>query len=309
MSARRAEAPAKVNLALAVTGRRDDGYHTLRSVFVRLILHDELEVAEAPPDAGDSLIVDGPYAVPVEDNLVLRAVGQLREVIGQGLPPLDFRLTKRIPAAAGLGGGSSDAAAAMDLALMRWGVRLHPAERLEAALRIGADVPFFSAGHPAALVHGIGEGLQPLPTLAPPAGLLLITPSDRLSTAAVFAELDRQPPSGRDVIGEVDALASGLGEVVDGGTLAALAPKLRDANDLWGPASRLSPSLTAARASAEAALEGPVMLTGSGPTLFAVYPSEASASRAAEQLQGERPAELEAATIIATSTSPNGGRS
>ena len=309
MSVQRAEAAAKVNLALAVTGLRDDGYHTLRSVFVRLTLHDELEVTEAPPDAGDSLVVDGPYAVPVEHNLVLRAVSHLREVIGEGLPPLHFRLTKRVPAAAGLGGGSSDAATAMDLALMRWGVRLHPAERHEAALRIGADVPFFSAGHSAALVHGIGEGLQPLPAPAPPAGLLLITPTERLSTEAVFAELDRQPPSSRDAVAEVDALAGLLREVVDGGTLASTAAQLRDANDLWLPASQLSPSLTAARESCEAALGGPVMFTGSGPTLFAVYPSEAAASRAADQLQWERLAELEDATVIATSTSPNGGRS
>jgi len=302
----RAQAPAKVNLALAITGQRDDGYHTLRSVFLRLALHDDLAVEVDGTAGRDILIIDGKSQEVAAGNLVLRAAAQLREAIAEPLPWLRFELIKRIPAAAGLGGGSSDAATAIDLALEAWGLRLHPGERLDAALRLGADVPFFSAGYPAAVVTGIGEGLQPLPVLEPPAGLLLITSAQRLSTAAVFAELDRHPAEESVAVERVDELAGVLREGVDGLTLAATTAMLRDANDLWASATRCSRSLALARAAAAATLGQPVMLTGSGPTLFAVYPSLAVAERAADQLQSERPAELEGAEIIVTSTATTG---
>jgi len=190
----RADACAKINLALAITGVRDDGYHRLRSVFLRLSLHDGLEVMAQPTAALDSLSIDGELEAG-PDNLVLQAAAQLREAIEQSLPALGFKLRKRIPAAAGLGGGSSDAATAIDLALQAWGVRLHPAQRLEVALRLGADVPFFAAGHAASLVEGIGERLRPLPAPDPPAGLVLITPHERLSTASVFADAGLGSPA------------------------------------------------------------------------------------------------------------------
>ena len=308
MTTLRAEAPAKINLALAITGRRHDGYHLLRSVFLRLALHDVLEVEVDPAAARDSLSIDGDLA-PSHDNLVLRAAAGLREAIDPSLPSLRFRLVKRIPVAAGLGGGSSDAAAALDLALEAWGVRLHPAERLEAALGIGADVPFFAAGQGALLVEGVGERLLPLPAPEPPAGLVLITPQERLSTAAVFAELDRHPSVASSAAGSVDDAAALLRESIDGMTLAATTAMLRDANDLWEPASRLSSELAAARDAAASVLGRAVMLTGSGPTLFAVYPSEAAATRAAITLQTERPAELEGAAIMTTSTIGRGENS
>ncbi len=302
----RAQAPAKVNLALAITGQRDDGYHTLHSVFVRLALHDDLAVEVDGTAGRDILVIDGETQGAAADDLVLRASTQLRDTIAEPLPWLRFELIKRIPAAAGLGGGSSDAATAIDLALGAWGLRLHPGARLDAALRLGADVPFFSVGYPAAVVTGIGEGLQPLPALEPPAGLLLSTSAERLSTAAVFAEFGRHRAGESAVAERVDALAGVLREGVDGLTLAATTAMLRDANDLWAPATRCSRSLAPARAAAASTLGRPVMLTGSGPTLFAVYPSLAVAERAADQLQSERPAELEGAEIIVTSTATTG---
>ncbi len=308
MTTFRGEAPAKINLALAITGRRHDGYHLLRSVFLRLALHDVLEVEVDAAAVRDSLSIDGDLA-PSDDNLVLRAAAGLRESIDPSLPALHFRLVKRIPVAAGLGGGSSDAAAALDLALRAWGVRLHPAERLDAALRLGADVPFFAAGHGASLVEGIGERLLPLPAPEPPAGLVLITPGERLSTAEVFAELDRHPSVGSGAAGSVDEAAALLRESIDGMTLAATTAMLRDANDLLVPASILSRDLAAARDVAAAILGRAVMLTGSGPTLFAVYPSEAAATRAAITLQTARPAELEGAAIMTTSTIGRGEHS
>ena len=206
MSRFEADAHAKINLALAVTGVRDDGYHTLRSVFLRLALHDRLKVELDPDGATDSLEVEGEIKAS-DDNLVLRAASHLRAAIDPTLPALRFQLRKRVPAAAGLGGGSSDAASAIDLALAAWGVRLHPAERLGAALRVGADVPFFTVGHAASLVEGIGEHVVALPAPAPPPGIMLITPRERLSTAAVFAEYDRAPASGAlERVDEVAAL-------------------------------------------------------------------------------------------------------
>ena len=303
MSSFEADAHAKINLALAVTGTRDDGYHELRSVFLRLALHDRLE-AELDPDApSDHLEIEG-EEVTAEGNLVLRAASRLRAAIDPSLPPLRFRLRKRIPAAAGLGGGSSDAAAAIDLALAAWGVRLHPAERLGAALRVGADVPFFTVGHPASLVEGIGEHVTELPSLEPEAGILLVTPRERLSTAEVFAEFDRQPASG--ALERVDEVVLLLREGVDGMTLAASTAMLREANDLWPAAVRLRPQLEGGRDLVSRTIGHAVLLTGSGPTLVAVYPSEAAATRAAVSLQATAAPELEGATIISTSTTARG---
>jgi 4-diphosphocytidyl-2-C-methyl-D-erythritol kinase len=176
------------------------------------------------------------------------------------------------------------------------------------ALRLGADVPFFSAGHPAAVVTGIGEGLQPLPRPRPPAGALLITPAERLSTEAVFAELDRHPVPVSVAAERVQDLAGVLRGDVDGPTLAAASEMLHDANDLWAPAVRCSPALSSARRAAAMVLGHTVLLTGSGPTLLAVYPSVAAAEQAAELLQSERPMELEGALIQATSTAITGDR-
>jgi 4-diphosphocytidyl-2-C-methyl-D-erythritol kinase len=301
MTTYHADAHAKINLALAITGRRDDGYHLLRSVFLRVSLHDGLAVELDPEGAADSLAIDGELEA-TDDNLVLRAAQRLREVVDPALPGLRFNLRKRIPEAAGLGGGSSDAAAAMDLALQAWGIRLHPAERLGIAATIGADVPFFVVGHAASLVEGIGEHVAPLPAPAPPAGILLITPGQRLSTAAVFAELDREPSVGGPATERVDEVAGLLREDVDGMTLAATTAMLREANDLWAPALRLSPGLAALRDACAWVLGRAVLLTGSGPTLVAVYPSEAAATHAAVALQAERLDELEDVAIITTST-------
>jgi len=295
-----AAAHAKVNLALAVTGTRDDGYHTLRSVFLRLALHDRLSVQVLPAAQEDQLeVVGGPAAS--RDDLVLRAAAALRTDLGSAPPALHFRLHKRIPAAAGLGGGSSDAAAAMDLALAAWGVRLDPATRLAVAVRLGADVPFFVAGHTAALVEGIGEQLTPLPAPMPAAGLVLITPAARLSTAAVFAEYDRLPL--RSAGPQVDVVARALRAGSDGTTLAVTCQALSEANDLWSAAARLSATLGAARAAVSRVLGQAVLLTGSGPTLVAVYPSEAAAARAATRLREAAVPGLAAAEIMSTRTS------
>jgi 4-diphosphocytidyl-2-C-methyl-D-erythritol kinase len=308
VSTLRAHAQAKVNLALAVTGTREDGYHLLRSVFLRLALHDVLEVELDPSAGADSLSIEGELEATA-DNLVLHAAALLRDAVGPSLPALRFRLQKRIPAAAGLGGGSSDAAAALELAPRVWGVKLRPSQRLGIALRLGADVPFFAATHDAALVEGIGERLAHLPPPHPPAGLLLITPGQRLSTADVFAEFDRQPPRDSGAAARVDEMAALLGRGIDGPALATATRAIGDTNDLWPSAIRLSPGLAAAREAATRILGRAVMLSGSGPTLFAVYPSEAAATHAAITLQSERSAALRHAVISTTTSIGRGATS
>ena len=161
-------APAKLNMALAVDRRRDDGYHELHSVMVPLALADRLSLA---PAAGteDTLWVSGFDAGPLAANLVLRAIAEVRAALGRAVPcpALAARLEKRIPVAAGLAGGSSDAAAAIDGALDAWsaGDALdEPALaelRRRVAARLGSDVPFFLAGT-AAVVTGRGEHVEPL---------------------------------------------------------------------------------------------------------------------------------------------------
>jgi 4-diphosphocytidyl-2C-methyl-D-erythritol kinase len=145
-----------------------------------------------------------------------------------------------------------------------------------------------------------------LPVVEPPAGILLITPAARLSTAAVFAEHDRGP-AGTGADERLDEVVMLLREGLDGMTLAATTAALRDANDLWPAASRLAPDLLRIREVGDRVLGRALLLSGSGPTLFAVYPSEAAAARAAAQLRDQRPPELTGATIISTSTQGRGG--
>ena len=184
-----------------MTGRRADGYHTLRSIFVRLVLHDHLEVRPAADPAGpDELVIEDHAAgaaphVPGPGDLILRAAAALRVAYpGRRLPALRFRLDKHIPVAAGLAGGSSDAAAALELAAAAWELVVDRPELLALAAGVGADVPFFVANHAAALVGGVGEVFEGLPAPHPPAGILLVT---RGRPAPDGGRLRRAGPHGR----------------------------------------------------------------------------------------------------------------
>jgi 4-diphosphocytidyl-2-C-methyl-D-erythritol kinase len=263
---------AKVNLTLSVGPRGADGYHPLSSVFLRVGLSDELVVAPAPGPGGDVLTLAGLPGAPVEGNLVLRAFALTRRVLGHDLPGLVAHLDKRIPMAAGLGGGSSDAAAAVDGALVVWGAGLAPPARAQIDLALGADVPFFARGGEVALVTGRGEEVERLPSLAGGLGVLLVTPPVALSTAQVFARFDELGPTvaSESVTGE---LASALRGGASGETLVAWAARLRDANELWSAAVSLAPVLAALRDHLEAETGRPWLLSGSGSTLFALYRS------------------------------------
>jgi 4-diphosphocytidyl-2-C-methyl-D-erythritol kinase len=243
---------AKINLTLRVGPRGADGYHAIESEFLRVGLSDELVVAFAETGA-DTLTVTGLPGCPVEGNLVLRAFAAVRRRVGHDLPPLVAHLNKRIPMAAGLGGGSSDGATAIEAAEVMWGIGLSPQVRSEIELELGSDVPFFARGGVRALVRGRGEKIERLPELDADAGVLLVTPPFGLSTAQVFARFDEIGAQRRE--GHAD-----------------------EANDLWQAAASLAPGLAALREHLEAETNQPWLMSGSGSTLFALYPSAEQAA-------------------------------
>jgi 4-diphosphocytidyl-2-C-methyl-D-erythritol kinase len=262
---------AKVNLTLSVGPRSADGYHPIESVMLRVGLTDELVVAFAE-SGPDLLTVTGLPGCPVEGNLVLRAFAAVRQRIGHDLPPLVATLDKRIPMAAGLGGGSSDGAAAIEAAEVMWGLGLSPQVRAQVALELGSDVPFFAQGGDAALVTGRGEQVERLAPLEGDLGVLLVTPRFALSTAQVF---DRFDDLGRAASSEpiTEQLASELRAGTSGARVIEWVERLRDANDLLAAAVSLAPDLAALREYLEAETGRPWLLSGSGSTVFCLYPS------------------------------------
>ncbi len=281
-------APAKLNLTLAVVARRDDGYHSLHSVFVPLGLSDRLTLAISGADQ-DTLHVSGFDAGPTADNLVLRALAVARNAVGSGwsggpgpAPALAARLEKRIPVAAGLGGGSSDAAAALDGALEAWGAELDAEARSRLAARLGSDVPFFLAGG-LALVEGRGEQVARLDGLHGTPGVLLVTPAIAVSTPDVFAAFDAIRTHGDAAVRMTSThLAEELRAKLSTADLVARAGAITVANDLLPATALVVPALVPFRRALSRLLARPIGLSGSGPTLWALYASETEAAEVAE---------------------------
>jgi 4-diphosphocytidyl-2-C-methyl-D-erythritol kinase len=260
-------APAKVNLLLHVGPVRPDGLHELCSLFASIELHDSLTVAVAGADEVVCPGVAGP-------NLVATAVVRLREALAGDLLPLRVEIDKRIPVAAGLGGGSADAAA-----VLRAGNRLAPrpldsGPLFELAATLGADVP--SQVEPRhALVNGAGEIVEPLSL---PAMALVLLPQERgLSTPAVYREADRLglTRERHDPDGVRRLAAMPLRELVP----------LLD-NDLQPAALALRPELDEGIGALRRARALTALVTGSGPTVFGVFPDRAAAEGAARALPG-----------------------
>jgi len=270
----RLEAPAKLNLCLYLGPRRDDGLHELCSLFEPLALADAIEVSAAADGGGDEVLCPG-----VEDeNLAARALAALRER-GWEHPPLRLEIEKRIPVAAGLGGGSADAAAVLRLARDPAEGAGRVPDLAGIAAELGADVP--SQLDPAfALVRGAGERVERLPAPAPHAAVLL-PGGGGLGTGAVFAEADRLG-LGRDAE-QLDSLAGRLREAAGAGaTPLAYAGLL--ANDLEPAARSLRPEVGAALDALRAASAPFAFLTGSGPTAVGLFPTLAAARSAAAQI-------------------------
>jgi 4-diphosphocytidyl-2-C-methyl-D-erythritol kinase len=270
----RRSAWAKVNLSLHITGCRADGYHELESLVVFAGVGDDLVFA---PAAELTLSLAGPFAPAIaadDDNLVLRAARALRTRLGLA-DGARIRLDKRLPVAAGIGGGSADAAAALTGLAELWGAG-DAAALAEIAPSLGADVPVCLAGGPS-YVSGIGERIAPVTDL-PPAWLVLVNPGRPLATGAVFAARKGafSPPS------------AWVGPIP---TIAALAGQLGAyRNDLEPAARRLLPEIGDVLA-ALSATEGCLLtrMSGSGATCFGLYGEEPAARAAAAAIQAKRP--------------------
>jgi 4-diphosphocytidyl-2-C-methyl-D-erythritol kinase len=263
-------APAKLNLCLFLGPRREDGLHELCSLFEPLALADSIEIQEAERDEVLCPGIEG-------ENLAARALATLRERGWQG-PPLRIEIEKRTPVAAGLGGGSADAAAVLRLA--RDAVPAGAIPDLESiAAELGADVP--SQLVPSlSLVQGVGERVERLPDPTPHA-VILLPSGGGLSTAAVFAEADRLG-LGRDVA-ELTDLAGRLREAAGAGASPLEYAELL-ANDLEPAARVLRPEIGDALDALRTAGAPLALLTGSGPTAFGLFPDLIAAERAAARL-------------------------
>ncbi|HEX2203650.1 MAG TPA: 4-(cytidine 5'-diphospho)-2-C-methyl-D-erythritol kinase, partial [Longimicrobium sp.] len=269
----RLDAPAKVNLRLAILAREAGGYHALETVFQSLSLADTVEVRRGAP--GIRLEAAGGIDTgPPERNLVVRAAERFYAALGEP-PSVDFHLTKRIPSAAGLGGGSSDGAAALRALNALHGDPLPREALLQLAIELGSDVPFFLCGSSRALAWGRGERLLPLPSL-PPRPVLVAHPGVAMPTGDAFrrvAELRGGGYAPRAALLRPDALASWEG-------VAAFA-----ANDFEPVAVERIPAVAGAVAAIRGAGAGIALLAGSGASVFGVFGDEAARDAALEQVE------------------------
>ena len=270
-------APAKVNLSLQVRGRRPDGYHLIESLVVFADIGDWIEAA---PAERLSLTVAGPFAAEVpsgDDNLVLRAARALAAVPGAG-QGAELRLHKNLPVAAGLGGGSADAAATLRALIALWQVRIEDRALHGLAVGLGADLPVCLAGRPS-IMSGIGEVVHPIRSLAP-VHMVLVNPRRRLETGAAYRRLRQPRPKP-----PCDLLPVAFRDPT------ALARALAErGNDLQTPASELVPEIDLVLDRLNGApgclLAG---MSGSGPTCFGLFASPGAAAAAARAIGDAQP--------------------
>ncbi|MCF6303401.1 MAG: 4-(cytidine 5'-diphospho)-2-C-methyl-D-erythritol kinase, partial [Devosiaceae bacterium] len=269
-------AHAKINLNLHVSGQRSDGYHQLQSLVVFARIGDQVSIEQAKGQLGDQLSIDGPFAQGLsadENNLVLRALRIFRSKWPDALPRhLSVSLTKNLPVAAGIGGGSADAAAVLNLLKEGAGAKIDQIELAELALELGADVPA-CLKNTALIMRGIGQSLEPVEFL-PEFYLVLINPGAGVSTSEVFSSLARKT---NPVMSDLPARFSGVEHFVNW--------LLTTRNDLFGPACNLVPQigvLVNELSQIKACLLA--RMTGSGATVFGLFATEEQDNYAAEQL-------------------------
>lgn len=276
-------APAKINLALHVTARRPDGYHFIDSLAVFTEFADLLSAVPATRDRME-LILDGFFANELDlltrpsDNLVLRAAEALKHAAGNHrLPPAQLVLTKRMPIAAGVGGGSADAAAALRLLNRHWALGLSETRLAEIGLGLGADVPMCLMSKPL-IARGIGERLTPVPGI-PRLPMVLVNPNIPLSTSDVFGRLEQGERSPLPPIPEQFT-----------SVIAFVIWLRKTRNDLCAPAR----TLTGLVETVERVLSADpgclfARMSGSGATAFGIFPKLSTAEQAAERIRQKRP--------------------
>ena len=282
-----ASAPAKVNLFLRVLAREADGYHGIETLFCLVSLTDTIR-AERRPGGGVTIEVEGADTGPDEENLAVRAAGMVLDATGRRFG-VHLQLTKRIPVRAGLGGGSSDAAAALHATnrLANGAVPRH--ELLQFAARLGSDVPFFVSGAPLALGWGHGERLLHLPPL-PAAPALLVTPPVGIATAEGYGWIDVARQAG----GRRGAVALDLDALSRWGDIGRMA-----GNDFESVVFERAPAVRAAFEAVAGTRPLVCRMSGSGSTVFAVYRSARDRDDARMML-GPRHGRLEAVETLAT---------
>jgi len=259
-------APAKINLCLHVLGRRPDGYHELAMLMQRVSLYDEVGL-ELTEDGRVRLECAGLVLAPGEENLVVRAARSLLQATGcqQGVA---IRLDKRIPVAAGLGGGSSDAAAVL-LGLNRLaGLGLSRQELMDIGLTLGADVPFFVLEQ-AAWATGIGERLEPLTSL-PQVSYVLVNPGIPVSTAWVYQNLRLTPKGDLTKLREFPRTVEGLVRLLH--------------NDLESVTGSRHPEIAEIRRRLQDHGALGTLMSGSGATVFGLFATRLDADTAAAAL-------------------------
>ena len=314
MSGYRALAPAKVNLGLFVGPERaGDGRHELVTVMQAISLADELTLTPAPAGAAADEVWSPGVPGPPSANLAAAALRSFRAATGWDAPPVRLEIAKRVPLAAGLGGGSADAAATLRLARHASGLGDEELLR-ELGAALGADVPALLA--PGRwLAAGAGERLHRLPDPSPPLELLLLPLAHELSTASVYGEADRLGP-GREPHELVERHQQLLAALGRGAPLPVDEQLL--VNDLQPAAVALCPPVAEALAQARAAGAEQAFVSGSGPTvagLFERSPARSKAApgpaeRAAARLRGRMPAPICATSVglACASATADGGR-
>lgn len=251
-------APAKINLSLDVLKRRDDGYHIVEMVVQTIDLCDSLYI-QPRFDGRIKVLCSHPLAPGGPKNLVYQAAARLKSLAGAKPLGATIKIVKRIPVAAGLGGGSADAAAALKGLNLLWDLRLPPTVLAQVALELGADVPFCLRGG-AALVGGVGEELTSLPP-PPKLWVVLLKPQAGIGTAVVYSKFRQARVLHRpDTKGLISTLAVG--------DLSALSGVM--ANVLESVTFSLAPELNLLKSRAMDLGALAAQMSGSGPTVFAL---------------------------------------
>src|SRR5579884_779360 len=284
------KAPAKVNLYLKVLGRREDGYHQILSLMQMVGLYDSLTFREVQSKI--DLTVENELLPADRSNLIFRAAEALQKAAfptGVQMKGASIRLTKRIPIAAGLGGGCSDAAATLIGLNRLWGLRWSRDRLARLGAALGSDVPFFLYG-PTAWASGRGEQIAPVPSHGE-GWIVLVNPGFTVSTAWVYQEFSRKlglTKSDREItINKFIAHRPSLREIFR-----------HPYNDLEKVTLAAFPQLTQIKKELLRLGGKGILMSGSGPTLFALFKEYASAKQAAAAFEGRAPLRAWVARIL-----------